>query len=60
MVTLKQVNETDNEQMPRSQSARIKLPETAPTSPLSGNFPEELEFRRRRLQEAEREMGSKR
>ncbi|CUS07464.1 unnamed protein product [Tuber aestivum] len=29
--------------------------ETAPTSPLSGNFPEQLEFRRRRLEEAARE-----
>ncbi|PUU73364.1 hypothetical protein B9Z19DRAFT_1095221 [Tuber borchii] len=29
--------------------------DTAPTSPLSGNFPEQLEFRRRRLEEAARE-----
>lgn len=60
MVTLEQVNEADNEQASRMHSTKIKAPETAPTSPLSGNFPEELEFRRRRLQEAEREMGSRR
>ncbi|PWW79035.1 hypothetical protein C7212DRAFT_275399 [Tuber magnatum] len=33
--------------------------DTAPTSPLSGNFPEQLEFRRRRLEEATRENASR-
>ncbi|KAG0126472.1 hypothetical protein HOY82DRAFT_110105 [Tuber indicum] len=34
-------------------------PDTAPTSPLSGNFPEQLEFRRRRLDEAARESAGR-
>ncbi|KAG0639285.1 hypothetical protein HOY80DRAFT_98958 [Tuber brumale] len=34
-------------------------PDTAPTSPLSGIFPEQLEFRRRRLEEAARESAGR-
>ncbi|RPB05150.1 hypothetical protein L873DRAFT_1825322 [Choiromyces venosus 120613-1] len=33
--------------------------DTAPTSPLSGNFPEQLEFRRRRLEEAARDNAGR-